>query len=458
MPLITLSSYQRLLDHRVALWISGLLLLMLPLAIVWFLQDRIYWPIALCLMLVMVGVMLACWVRNKPISLTLILVIAMAGRLSFLMLDPTLSDDLYRYVWDGDLFVSGLNPYLSLPSDVVHEAKHGSILYELMNSPKYYSVYPPVSQFFFALASWISGGSALLAIFVMKVLVGLMELVALLLLARMVQWRGLILYAWNPVIMVETWGQGHSEGIAVGLIVLGLWALQNRLLTISLISITLAGWVKLFPLLLVPFVLRRTGWRYIFAPIIVSVFVWLPFALPPEELVTGLRNIGQSVKLYSNFFEFNAGIYYTLRWLLDDVLRPAITNVWVGHHVGKVMQVIFLLWCGWLFWIDRGAKRPLHEIGLWMFGGFILLSTTIHPWYFVLILALIALANRVSWILLWLAIASQSTYLFYSHDLHFEMVLIVWSVWVFLIIWKYVPILCQRTLRSRARNKDSMMR
>lgn len=399
-------------------------------------------------MLIMVCVMLAFWVRNRPVSLAWILVIAIVGRLFFLMLDPALSDDMYRYVWDGNLLTAGNNPYLSLPSDAIHTVRQGSILYENMNSPDYYSVYPPVSQFVFGLGSWLAAGSESAAIFITKVIISLVEVVALFLLATMIQWRGFILYAWNPIIMVETWGQGHSEGIAVGLLVLGLWALHHRLPIVSLVGVTLAGWVKLYPLLLLPFVLRRTGWRYLPVPVFVSVLVWLPFVWPIEELISGLRNIGQSIRLYSSLFEFNAGIYYSIRWLLDDVLRPLVTNMWLGHHLGKVMQALFLVWCCWLFWIDRSAKRPLHEIAIWMFGGFVLLSAIIHPWYFVLIIAMIALAQSVPWSLLWLAIMSQASYLFYSHDLKFEMVLFVWIGWLVIVLWKDVPKIVQRALNA----------
>jgi ubiquinone/menaquinone biosynthesis C-methylase UbiE len=360
-------------------------------------------------------------------------------------------------VWDGNLLVSGFNPYLSLPSDMLHADEHGSILYEQMNSANYYSVYPPVSQFVFGLASWLSTGSSTLGFFLTKALFGLLELIGLLLLTRMVQWRGLILYAWNPVVMVETWGQGHTEAAAVGLLLLGLWAIQNQRQLISLVGFTLAGWVKLYPLLLVPFVLQRVGWRYSAVPIVLTALVWLPFAYPPEELISGLRNISQSVKLYSNLFEFNAGIYYSVRWLLDDVLRPAITDLYLGHHVGKIMQAIFLLWCCVLFWIDREAKRPMEEICIWIIGGFILLSTTIHPWYFVLICALAALAKRVPWSLFWLAAASQTTYLGYSHDLYIEAVAFVWLGWIVLVVRNDIPLLIQHFLRIRARNKSKMI-
>ncbi len=439
------------------IWLGCLVLVLAPAGIFFCLQERQSWPVALSLMLAMVCVVLAFWKHNKPLSIWLTLAVAVAGRLFLLPLEPSLSDDLYRYAWDGQLFAAGHNPYLSLPSDALNSSRHGTVLFEKMNSQNYYSVYPPVVQYLFSLPFRLTSGSAPQAMLWIKAQVGLIELVGLFLLSRMTDWRSLILYAWNPVVMVETWGQGHTEGVAAGLLVFAFWAFRKQLAAASLAGVTLAGWVKLYPLLLLPFVLRRTGWWYICVPVGLTLFVWLPFVWPPQEFLQAAWNINTSLRLYTNLFEYNAGIYYSVRWFLDDVLRPNLTGLYLGHFVGRAMQIAFLVYSGWLFWSDRYRQWPLEWIAVWLFGGLILFSTTIHPWYLVPAIAMIALSRRTPWSLLWLTAVSPVTYLGYSHDLYVAAVVFVWSGWLALVLVQDTPALLQSVLRARARSKAGMI-
>ena len=444
---------EALSTEKVMVWLGCLVLVLAPPGILFFLQDRQSWPIALSLMVVMVCVILAFWKQNKPLSILLTLAIAIAGRLFLLPLEPSLSDDLYRYAWDGQLFAAGINPYLSLPSDVLNATRQDPVLFEKLNSQHYYSVYPPVVQYLFSQPFRLASGEPLQAMFWIKAQVGLIELAGLFLLSRMTDWRSLILYAWNPVIMVETWGQGHTEGVAAGLLVFAFWAFRKQLLAASLTGVTLAGWVKLYPLLLLPFLLRRTGWWYICVPVGLTIVLWLPFAWPPHEFPQVMRNISTSLRLYTNLFEYNAGIYYSVRWFLDDFLRPNISGLYLGHFAGRAMQIAFLSYSCWLFWSDRHRQWPLEWIAIWLFGGLLLFSTTIHPWYFVPVIAMIALSGRTPWSLLWLTAASPVTYLGYSHDLYFAAVVFVWAGWIVLVLLQDAPVLLQHVLKFRARQK-----
>ncbi|MDQ4141505.1 MAG: hypothetical protein M3142_13430, partial [Bacteroidota bacterium] len=67
---------------------------------------------------------------------------------------PALSDDYYRFIWDGRLLAAGKNPFLHLPTFYLSNPDKitgiNSKLLEQLNSPEYYTVYPPICQFIFA--------------------------------------------------------------------------------------------------------------------------------------------------------------------------------------------------------------------------------------------------------------------------------------------------------------------
>ena len=105
--------------------------------------------------------------------------VAVLLRLVFLFSTPVLSDDFFRFVWDGRLLVAGVNPYLYLPSNLLHSpiflsANLNTTLYEGLNSPNYFTVYPPLNQLFFGTAVWIGGDNVQLSVVVMRVIICLL--------------------------------------------------------------------------------------------------------------------------------------------------------------------------------------------------------------------------------------------------------------------------------------------
>ena len=72
---------------------------------------------------------------------------------------PSLSDDAYRYVWDGKVQLAGQNPYRFAPADRrldgVRYADRGRI-----NHPRLRTVYPPLAELGFAAVAAVHGGAA----------------------------------------------------------------------------------------------------------------------------------------------------------------------------------------------------------------------------------------------------------------------------------------------------------
>ncbi|NNK90604.1 MAG: hypothetical protein HKO89_08365, partial [Saprospiraceae bacterium] len=86
------------------------------------------------------------------------LVLAMLARGMLFFSFPALSDDVYRFIWDGEMIHHGIHPLSYTPeyvlSNIIQDNEYLNILYELMNSQVYYTVYPPVHQLCFYLAAF----------------------------------------------------------------------------------------------------------------------------------------------------------------------------------------------------------------------------------------------------------------------------------------------------------------
>ncbi|MGB0432397.1 MAG: hypothetical protein ACPGLV_18120, partial [Bacteroidia bacterium] len=142
---------------------------------------------------------------------------------------PSLSDDYYRYYWDGLLVINNVNPYSILPKQVnlafEPMVAFNDTLYNALNSPEYYSVYPPFLQLIFAFAAYV-GGSLLGFVIMYKSISIAFEIAIFYLLKQLLKQqklplKNLILYWLNPLIIIELTGNMHSE---IFMLLFTLWA------------------------------------------------------------------------------------------------------------------------------------------------------------------------------------------------------------------------------------------
>lgn len=382
------------------------------------------------------------WYRGE-VSAREVLVVAVLLRLVAFPLLPGLSDDGFRYLWDGLLQAEGLSPYAFRPSDPALSTFREGPLYEYLNSKGYYSVYPPAAQLVFLLGGvfgWPAGWYVLKAVFVGLEMAGVWALV------RMAPARWALLYAWHPLVVVEVAGQAHTEAGMVGVLLLSVLAARRERPRSAIAALTVAGWFKLYPLALLPFLLRRVGWRHGWVAGAVSLVLCAPYAH-----VDVLAHVAESLDLYVRSFEFFAGPYYALKYL-----GYALIGEDVSKALGPALRAVFLVGLGVLFWADRGRRLSLP--GVWLVALTMLwaTATTVHPWYLLGVLALLPLMHRREghWQAGWhvLALGAMGTYLFYSHGLvvYWTAVWAGWLGWLALLV--YNPLL-QQVLESRGRQK-----
>ena len=410
-------------------------------------QDRTELPLLVLVAVAGGGILIALWRRND-VDLTDVLVFAVLFRLALFWLPPSLSDDSYRYVWDGLVQAQEVNPYRFTPGDSALIALHDEPVFDLLNSPDYFTVYPPVSQFVFAFGTRFYDGGWLRSYYAIKLVFVLVELLAVLLLARMVPPRWLILYAWNPLVLLETAGQAHTESLLLLLLVLVVWWAKAGRGALASVALAGAGWVKLFPFVLFPFLWRRFRWQAVWPGAAVAAILALPYAASYVP-----ANVGSSLDLYARLFEFNAGLYFGIK----KVFLVLTGEDW-SKQIGPALRVVFLAGLPVIYALDARFKWPLARAFLVTIAFYIVVSTTVHPWYLLSLLLLAVLLERASWHWYCLGLASIGTYLLYVDGPYWEFVILGWGGWLALASLRYGPSTMQALMRYRARRKFMFIR
>lgn len=415
-----------------------LALLALPV----FAADPELWSVFVGVSLAATLGLLALW-RDNPFTTRQVLLGAFVLRLAFLPLLPGLTDDLYRYIWDGWLQVQGINPYRYVPEAEALSAFQSSLIYDRLNSPSYYSVYPPLSQLLFAVGGWFYPIDWTVSYYVLKGLFAAAEFGGVLLLSRLTSARNLLLYAWNPLVLAETAGQGHTDALLVPLLLGAVWAVRRDAPRWASLAVAGAGLVKLYPFVLWPFLVRRYGWAGLWPGGLLAAGLSLPYAAPYT-----LPHLKASVDLFSQLFEFNAGPYYLVKY----VMRLLTGADW-SKVIGPVFRYTYLGLLGLLYALDWHWRWSFRRACLLAVGAFLFFGTTVHPWYFLPVLALGTLHRRPAWPWFWVAALSIGTYLFYVDGPYWTWIILGWGGGTALGLWHYREALgtARAALRRAAR-------
>ena len=341
--------------------------------------------------------------------------LAVAGRLIFFPWLPRLSDDIYRFIWDGLLLSEGISPLSSTPESLMSAGAVSGTAFEalfpLLNSKEYFTVYPPIIQWFNYGTFLLSGDNWLAFAGIQRTFFILADLLA----ARMLwllspdgaQKKWLVsLWLLNPLLITECTGNLHAEGLLVSMLLTAVYFLQLKRVISSALAMGGAILVKLHPLLTIPLLVFRLGLRKSL-PFLLTLTTLLTaaFALTFQGEISGMST---SLSLYFNRFEFNAGIYYLLRSFIS-VFTGYNPIQWLGPGLAIVTVVVILV----VSWLNRG--ETVHRLSGTMallYGTYLLLSTTVHPWYVLVPMGLAILSVHRPLFILWsfLAVFSYSHY------------------------------------------------
>jgi alpha-1,6-mannosyltransferase len=333
--------------------------------------------------------------------------IAMILRFSQLFVMPPLSDDYHRFLFDGQMIVQGENPYLILPQDYqpVEDSDYLEELVKQMNSPSYFTIYPPVSQFVFATAAKLSGGNILWGVVVLRLILLLFEGILLWLLPKILEKLGLpaqqmAWYALNPLVILEVAGNLHFEAMVLTFLALAFWFFRSKGVVLAAVCMALAISTKLLPVILFPLLwkpLGRQRWKFYLLSALFTLILFLPFM--SMEL---WNHWSQSLDLFFRSFEFNASVYYLLR---------EAGSFWYGYNpiqmLGPFLSLVALVLVLTISWNKKVA--PLNK-PVWVYAIFLFCATTVHPWYVVTLCGLGVVSNQ-RWMYVWSALIPLS----YAH-------------------------------------------
>ena len=335
---------------------------------------------------------------------------------------PNLSDDVYRFIWDGRLLVNGHNPFDYLPSYYIENNISipgiNEVLFNKLNSPEYFTIYPPVAQGVFAFACWLFPNSIIGSAITMKVFLFLCEIGSIFFIKKLLNHfqlptKNILLYALNPLIIIELCGNLHFEAAMICFLLAAVFFLVKNKMTLSAFSIALSVASKLLPLMFLPFLIKRLGWKksiqYFSIMGIVIVLLFTP-------LLSGafFNNFGASLDLYFQKFEFNASIYYAIRWVGYRV----VGYNWI-QSAGPALAVIVLLGILTVTFLEKNFNwQNLFEKMLFAIYFYLAFATIVHPWY-VTLPVMLCLFTRFRFPILWSGLIFL-TYINYSYDEYFE--------------------------------------
>ena len=323
--------------------------------------------------------------------------IGIVFRLLFIAILPNLSQDFYRFIWDGRLITQGISPYLFSPESYIDDSSNSFEIIvnqaqELYNgmgnlNGSHFSNYPPINQLCFAIASIFAGKSILGSVVVMRIIliaadIGILFIGRKLLLKLQLNPNQIFWYFLNPFIIIELTGNLHFEGVMLFFLIASLYVLHQKKWFWSAVLLGISVSVKLIPLLFLPLYYRwfinntNRGFFKLFLFYLIVISTTL-VTFTPFLSTQFLGNFTETIVLWFQNFEFNASVYYVIRWIGFKTIGWNLIET-----VGKILPMIVIAFLVLISFL-RNNKSISGLITSLLFGisFYYLLSTTVHPWY-----------------------------------------------------------------------------
>jgi len=313
------------LSQLLALLLLGALLEVAFLGLRWLhpLDENLPEAVAVSLfagIIYLVAAFLVCsWRATAPAAVAIVLLAAVVFRATLFPLPPTLSNDFYRYQWEGRIQLAGHNPYLTAPDDPELEALRPQT-FEHLPGKDVPTAYAPLTELFFWLAALFNGHAAFKLLSVLFDLGTMLAVVALLCVRGQPAVRAL-LYAWCPLVVLEFAGSGHNDSLAAFYLLLANLLILRRRTAVAIVALTAAVLSKWFAAVAAPVFFRRARWWG--APLFAAaaLFLALPYSAAGWNLLKGFMT-------YAEHWRNNASLYA----LLAVAMRASRTSP--GRQVG----------------------------------------------------------------------------------------------------------------------------
>ena len=350
-------------------------------------------------------------------------------RILFLFSTPALSQDFYRFIWDGNIILSGLSPFQYKPDAIINSIvafPNANYLYEKMGnlSASHFSNYPPINQLFFAISAFVGGKSIFVSTLFLRIIIILAD-IGIYYYGRKIlthfnkNTENIFWYFLNPLVILELTGNLHFEGVMLFFFVVGLYHLLDKKWIIAAVFIALSIAVKLLPLLLLPLFFKYLGFKksILFYSLIIglNVLFFLPFL--NETLI---NNYVETISLWFTNFEFNASLYYIAR-----EVGYYVKGYNIIHLIGQITPIITILII--LFFTFLKKNKSVDAIvvnALLIITLYLFISTTVHPWY-VINLVLLSVFTKFKFPIVWSFVIIISYYAYSIFPFKENLILII---------------------------------
>lgn len=343
------------------------------------------------------------WLNKQGWSFRTFFYVAIGLRLMLFFAAPELSNDFFRFIWDGELLTKGINPFAHKPNELISQVgffdeQYMRVLYHGMGSlsQEHYTCYPVLNQLFFLPAAAFTDTLSY-NVMLLKAVVILGDIGAIYFAKKIAEHLGqrvhvIWLYALNPFVILEFSGNVHFEGIMIFFLLGSIYyILKNKWIQGSLLM-GLAIQIKLIPLLLLLFVYKKLKvFNAIGFTALTLVVVLLVGGLMLNS--TFLGNMMESINAYFVRFQFNSSFYNAIvnglyfypdnsAGLLPPDPFPDRFAV-VGKLLSSISTIGIVLLA--IFKAYRNELDPLKGM-LFALVIYYTFATTVHPWYISLIL------------------------------------------------------------------------
>jgi hypothetical protein len=324
--------------------------------------------LALCFVPYAGAVVFSRCIPSKRILDRVAVIAALCFGAALLFAPPVLSDDIYRYLWEGRAWLEGFNPYRLAPDDPALAHLRDDVWTHINNKPLA-TIYPPLSQLLFVVAEWLGGG-----IWTLKLIALLAHAVSVALVARVAtRGRASLALALNPLLLSEAALNGHVDVSCGAALLVSAWALSQHRFVRAGVAACVAVGLKAVGLVLLPLFVRQR--RLLAATGLGSALFLFPLFWwrTPMDPVSGT---GQ----FATRWRGNESLFAVVDAVSRRLFEPGSADL-----IARWFVVALLIALCALVIHRRVAPQRATRALVW---AVLLLSPQVHPWYLAWLLPL----------------------------------------------------------------------
>ena len=359
-------------------------------------------------------------VQNLKTNITFLTWLAFGFRAIFILAIPNLSQDFYRFIWDGRMILEGLNPYLHTVDSFINQGEFPVAQAQELRvgmgdlNASHFTNYPPINQLCFVIANLLPGQRVLSAVIGLRCIIiaadfGTLYFGKKLLKKLKIPVYHIFWYILNPFIIIELTGNLHFEGVMIFFLIWSLYLLFSGKWQWAAVVFALSVSVKLIPLIFLPlffqwFVKRDSVNNLVSTPLnltklalfyVLIISTTLILFIPFYSLEF-INNYSKTVALWFQTFEFNGSLYYVAReigYLFRGYNEIAI--------IGKTTPIIVILFVLIITFFRKNITSiQLITAMLLVLSIYYFTATTVHPWY-VATLLILSVFTKYKFPLIW---------------------------------------------------------